>query len=125
MGHEVAERTATRLRERLGDGLRTVVVATADGWEASYLRDDLRKEYDQRGYEAVVDVFRSDEAFLRPATGDLPIGPRHAVVHYHENAFVLQFPISEAETILISVSPESGRDLMTFIESCRTVVDDD
>lgn len=121
MVREAAARVATNLRERLGDELRTVAVIRENGWETSYLREDLREKYDQETYAAVVDAVRLDRPL--PDTGSLPIGERRIVLQHHENALVLQFPVTETETILVSITPEAGRNLVEFIESCRRTID--
>lgn len=120
-----AERVTEFLREQLGDELRTVVVVTEDDWRMAYLRDDLKAEYDSEAYSAVVDSFRLETRLLSPETDALPVGERRALIHYHENAFVLQFPFSETESLLVSVTSEAGRNLMGFIETVREVVDDE
>ena len=123
MARTATERTAAFVRDRIGDGLRTVVLVTENDWETAYLRDDLKTVYDRRTYSEVVDAFRLQEGFMSPNIDGHPVGERRALVHYHESAFVLQFPFSETETILVSVTNDAGRDLMGFIETVRQVVE--
>ncbi|PSP79968.1 hypothetical protein BRC88_07605 [Halobacteriales archaeon QS_4_69_225] len=123
MSPEVA-RITEFVQEQVGDGLRTVAVVTPGGWELHYLRSDLKREYDEDAYGEVVESFRLEESSLAPATGDRPVGDRLAVVHYHENAFVLQFPVEERRSVLVSVTSDAGRELLEFIEECRSRVDD-
>lgn len=122
MVQEAAERLTTHLRDELGDGLRTVVIVQEDGQEIHYLRNDLRGGYTEHEFAQVVDAFRLDDALIAPEIDDTPVGERRAVVHYHENAFVLQFPFSASESILISINSEAGRHLLQFIEDCRQLV---
>ena len=122
MARTAAERTAAFVHDRIGEGLRTVVLVNEDDWEVAYLRDDLKAAYGQETYTEVVDAFRLEKGFISPGTTDHPVGERRALVHYHENAFVLQFPFSQTETILVSVTNDAGRDLMGFIETVRQVV---
>lgn len=70
----------------------------------------------------MVDTFRLEDPFLSPGIESRPVGERRGIVHYHENAFVIQFPVSASESILISLSPDAGRDLMDFLETCRQKV---
>lgn len=106
------------LRERVGEALRTVVILQPDDWTGVYLRDDLREAYDEDTYEAVLDRFR---AFSTDPTPDPigEIGERRALVHYHEEAFVVQLPFEDEASILVSVDADVGRELLTFIEQCR------
>jgi hypothetical protein len=122
MVEETAERLAEYVYDRVGNGLRTVVIVREDDHEIRYLRDDLREEYTSDTYREVVDTFRLDDPFLSPGLTAKPVGERRALIDYHENACVIRLPYSESETILISVSRDAGRDLIEFIESCREIV---
>jgi len=122
MVEETAERLAEYVYDRVGDGLRTVVIVRDDDYDIHYLSDELRREYTNDAYEAVVDTFRLESPFLSAELADTPVGERRALIDYHENACVVQFPYSESETILISVSREAGRDLIEFVEACREIV---
>lgn len=119
---DAAQRLTEHVLEKAGDGLRTVIVVNKGGFEVSYLRDDLRETYSREGFAEVVDAFRLEQPFLSPGVQHQPVGERRGLVHYHENACIIQIPYSETETILISLSQEAGRDLVGFIESCRQVV---
>lgn len=83
------------------------------------LRDVVQNQYSQEAFSAVVDSFRLDEPFLNPGTHERPVGERKAIDHYHNKAYVLQFPFSEWDSILVSLEREAGRDLLEFIEECR------
>jgi hypothetical protein len=122
MVEQTADRLTEYVHDRVGDELRTVVVINEDAHEIRYLRGDLQKKYTSETYEAVVDEFRLADPFQSPELAGKPVGERRALIEYHENACVIQFPYSETETILISVSREAGRDLIEFIESCREIV---
>ena len=123
MVEETAERLTEYLYDRVGDGLRTVVIVRDDDYAIHYLSDELRREYTNETYEAVVDTFRLESPFLSEELADTPVGERRALIDYHENACVIQFPYSASETILISVSREAGRDLIEFVEACRKIVE--
>lgn len=112
-------RVTEYIRDQVGDGLRTVVVVRNDGWELHYLRSDLEDEYTEDEYTEVLTTFRFDESFLSPGTDKYPVGKRRAIVHYHENAVVLQFPLEEHDSVLVSLTPAAGRNLLSFIEECR------
>lgn len=117
-----AQRLTEHVLENAGDGLRTVIVVNESEVEVNYLRGDLQKSYSREGFAEVVDAFRLEQPFLSPGVQHQPVGERRALVHYHENACIIQIPYSETGTILISLSQEAGRDLVGFIESCRQVV---
>lgn len=122
MARHAAERVTERLVDEVGNGLRTVVVVRPTGHDVVYLDDGLKRVYTEETFGEVVDTFRLEEPFLSPGIDGRPVGERRAILHYHTNAFVLQFPFSDDETILISVDPDVGRDLLGFIETCRALV---
>jgi hypothetical protein len=122
MVEEAAELLAEYVYDRIGDGLRTVVIIYNDDFEIRYLNDNLQQEYTKEAYEEVVNTFRLEDPFLSPKLEGQPVGERRALVDYHEHACVIQLPYSESETILISISRDAGRDLVEFIESCRQMV---
>lgn len=119
MAHEAARRVTEFLHERIGADLRTVVVIREDGHDIHYLREDLRERYDEKTYGDVVDAFRLEDPYMSPGVEDQPVGERRGIVHYHEHAFVVQFPVSDAESVLISLSRDSGQNLLEFLETCR------
>lgn len=122
MVKEAAIKLTEHVREQVGQGLRTVVIIREEGWEIQYLRSDLWEEYTAETFDRVTNTFRLEEPFLSPEIESRPIGERRAIVHYHENAFVLQFSYSENATILVSLSRDTGRDLLEFIEDCRRII---
>lgn len=122
MVEKTAKILAEYLYDRIGEGLRTVVVVKEDDYDIIYLSDALQEEYTKEAYTEVVDTFRLEEPFLSPGLSGQPVGERRALIDYHEYACVIQLPYSDEETILLSVSREAGKDLIEFIESCREIV---
>jgi hypothetical protein len=53
-------------------------------------------------------------------TSNSQLSSKNCLVHSHENAYVFQFPHEDCHSILLSVEPEVGSDLNSFIESCRS-----
>lgn len=119
MGHEAARRVTEFLHDRIGTDLRTVVIIREEGHDIHYLREDLQERYDGETYGDVVDTFRLEDPYMSPGIEDRPVGERRGIVHYHEHAFVIQFPVSDGESVLISLSRDSGRNLLQFLETCR------
>lgn len=124
MVEDAAQRLTDYVLEKAGDGLRTVIIVHDSGYDVTYLRDDLKKTYTTEGFSKVVDAFRLENPFLDPDLGKQPVGERRALVHYHQNACVIQIPFTATETILVSISQEAGRNLVSFIEACRNIVDE-
>lgn len=122
MAKEAAHRITRYVREKCGDGLRTVALVTADGWDGIYLRDDLKEQYGKSTYTEAVEIFRPTETTDFSNDVTLPLGSRHASVFFHEDAFVIRFRYSLDEYILVSIGPEAGRDLLEFIDDCKRIV---
>jgi hypothetical protein len=107
------------LEKRVGNSLRTVVIVKEEGYSVVHINDKLREQYTQESFSDVVESFRLERPHLNPDTHERPLGERKALVHYHQQAFRLQFPFSARESILVSLDCETGRDLLVFIEECR------
>lgn len=122
MVQDAADRLTDYLVDRVDDGLRTVVIVEPEGYEVAYMAPDLKEKYSRDTFSKVVETFRLKNPYFSPEIKGYPIGERRALIHYHKNAFVIQFPFSETETILISLTRDVGKDLFEFIESCRRVV---
>lgn len=121
-GISVGNRITNYLLDNVGGGLRAVIVVPESGFEIAYLNDRLEESYSMGTLANIVEAFRLDQPFFPPDIDGAPVGERRAVVHYYENAFVLQFPVSSTETILIGVDCEVDRDLLEFIDTCRRLV---
>ena len=117
----VTSDSAVRLAEfahrELGESLRTVVVVTEARFDPLYLREDLAETYTEETFSAVVQAFRAvpDDSL----EGQSPLGERHSVVHYYENAFVFQFDTADRDSVLLSVQSDVGTGLGAFIDDCR------
>ena len=118
MVSDAAHRITEFLRREVDEALRTVLILEADGWTGVYLRDDLRDLYDRDGYEDVVDQFREFSIGPKPESIG-HIGKRRVLVHYHDEAFVFQFPFEAGESILVCIDEDVGQGLSTFVERCR------
>jgi hypothetical protein len=119
MSSESINRLAHHARDELGRSLRTVAVVYDDDFEVVYLRDDLKELYTKDSYANIVDSFRDIPAAQWGSGKESPIGKRKSVVYCHENAFVFQFGVSGCHSVLMSVEPDVGTKLRTFIDDCQ------
>ncbi|WP_135306399.1 hypothetical protein [Haloarcula amylovorans] len=117
------QETTARLEEyaysNVGEALRTIAIVYEDDCEVIYLRDNLKGEYTAEEYHAIVDSFRAGPEPTEQSTDSLPIGDRQSLVHYHEKAFVFQFPHENCHSILLSVETSVGSKLRSFINGCQ------
>lgn len=119
MPRETGNRLADYARGQIGDALRTVVVLYENDCVVVYLRDDLRKTYTPEQYREVADSFRTDMRIDAHSSGETSIGQKRSLIHYHENAYVFQFPHDDCHSILMSVKPSVGSRLRSFINECQ------
>lgn len=106
-------------REQIDDALRTVVILYKDDCEVVYLRDDIRQTYTPDSYKQVAESFQIDLNTEIHERSSSQIGEKAAVIHYHEGAYVFQFPCDDCHSILLSVEPQVGTQLKSFIEGCQ------
>lgn len=119
MSDESITQLAHYARDKLDGSLRTVSVVYEDDFDVVYLRDDLKESYTKDSYANIVDSFRDIPAAQWNSGEKSPIGKRKSVVYCHENAFVFQFGVSGCHSVLMSVEPDVGTKLRTFIDDCQ------
>lgn len=104
---------------QVGDALRTVAILYENDCEVVFLRDDLKEQYEPEQYNQVATSYRTKLTHDTHSDDGHPVGDKHSTIHYHENAFVFQFPHENCHSILLSVEPDVGSRLESFIEGCR------
>jgi len=114
-GNNLVEYALSEVDEKL----RTVAVVFEDDFEILYLRDDLQETYSSSQYNRVVDSFRTERTPERDGKATAPLGAKQSLIHYHERAFVFQFPHADCHSILLSVEPSVGPRLESFITACQ------
>lgn len=118
MPGETSNQLVEYAREQVGDSLRTVSVLYENDCEVVYLRKNLQGTYNPDQYKRVAGSFRIDIGEEIHRSGNSPVGNKNCIIHYHENAYVFQFPHDGCHSILLSVEPEVGSRLKSFIEGC-------
>ncbi|MBX0325120.1 hypothetical protein EGH21_18995 [Halomicroarcula sp. F13] len=119
MPHETTARLAEYAHNNVNDALRTIAVVYEGDCEVLYLRDDLKGEYTAAEYKSVVDSFRVVPELTSDMTSEAPLGSKQCLIHYHEKAFVFQFPHEACHSLLLSVEPTVGSRLQSFINGCQ------
>lgn len=119
MPQETTEKLEDYAHRTVNEALRTIAILYNDGCEVVYLRDNLKGEYSKEEYYEVADTFRGIPELTASKTEDAPLGSKQALVHYHEKAYVFQFPHERCHSILLSVDPTVGSRLKSFIDGCQ------
>lgn len=117
MPRETSNRLVEFARDQIGNALRTVIVLYETDYEVIYLREDLDDSYTPTRFESAADSFRVDLG--HHVDGDTIIGTKQAVIHQHDDAFVFQFPHPGCHSVLMSVEPEVGSQLRSFVAECK------
>jgi NAD-dependent DNA ligase len=116
---ETGQQLAKYARSEVDQALRTVTVLYEDDCEVVYVRDDLQKEYAESQFKRNADSFRVDGVLDKVNEEHPFIGEKNSIIHYHENAYVFQFPHENCHSILMSVEPTVGSQLKSFISACQ------
>lgn len=82
-----------------------------------YLRDDIRKVRLESQIDRMLTRLRP-EASTREEQS-FPFGELRTTVRVFEDAIVLHFPTGHDRGIVVSLEPETARDLNTFIGECQ------
>jgi hypothetical protein len=119
MPGDTGSRLANYAYQIIDDALRTVAVLFDDDCDVIYLRDDLQDTYSLSQYEQVASSFRINTAEDIHRTNESPLQAKEAIIHYHHDVYVFQFPHEECHSILLSVESGIGSQLTSFIEGCK------
>ncbi|QLG63043.1 hypothetical protein [Halorarum salinum] len=89
-----------------------------DGAETDvlYLRDDLREERLLSEIDRMLKRLRPEASSKEERS--FPFGDLHATVRIFDDAIILHFPRGVDRGTVVSLAPETARDLNTFIGEC-------
>lgn len=118
MPSETGNELVEYAQSQVGDALRTVAVLYEDDSEVIYLRDDLAHEYSREQYRHISASFRIDLNEELHQSNTSLVDEKIAIIHYHDSAYVFQFPHDGCHSILLSIEPRVGERLQNFIEGC-------
>lgn len=117
MAPEYANQLVDFLEDQAGDTLRGAVHYTKDDYEVIYLRDDVEALYPDEKLEELFQYYRRRNAEKSdPAPFDL--GNRHCSVACYDDAILFHFTQGESVGTVITLDPEAGRDMLSFITDC-------
>ncbi|GGL34636.1 hypothetical protein GCM10009037_17820 [Halarchaeum grantii] len=115
-----------RLRDRLGDSLRSVVGYTRNDYTVHYLRDDVAADYDDAEIARGVEEMRF-ESLEAEYVNDL-FAERHGElrcnVTFFEDAVELNFPLSETEGLAVAVDADHFARQDSFVQYVLDLVTD-
>lgn len=111
------DRLIDYLERRASEYHRGTVRYDGNGTDVLYLREDIQET---RLSSQIDRMLRR----LRPETSSkeeraFPFGDLHATVRIFDEAILLHFPTGQDRGIVVSLEPETARDLNTFIGECE------
>lgn len=105
------------LEERAGEYHRGTVRYEGDDTNVLYLRDDLQEKRLTSEIDRMLSRLRPESAPKEERS--FPFGELRATVRLFEQAILLHFPTGNDRGIVVSLEPETARDLNTFIGECE------
>ena len=105
------------LEERAGEYHRGTVRYDQTDTDVLHLRDDVREERMLSEINRMLQRLRPEATMQEEQA--FPFGELHATVRVFEDALVLHFPISSKHGVVVSLEPETARNLNTFLGECE------
>ncbi|WP_248897868.1 hypothetical protein [Haloplanus halobius] len=116
---EDREEFVTALREDVDAGLRVVAEYDADGYDAFYVRDDIRPRLPDVAEELHEDLVL--QGIGRDRLEDLfSAGPLHCSVHRFEELTAFHFTAGEFTGLFVSVDSDAPIPLNSFASTCKS-----
>lgn len=104
------------LEDRAGDFHRGTVRYTDDTIGVLHLREDIKEHRLEGEIKRMLERLRPESAQAEERA--FPFGNLHATARVFDDAVILHFPTDEDCGVVVSLEPETARDLNTFIGEC-------
>lgn len=115
MSIEVSRALAGFFKQEVGQSLRLVGHYTDAEIDLVYLRADLQQRYDEGDFQQTFAIHRQDKAAAAQQQSVIAAGNHHATLRIYDEAIVFNFAQTDEIGTVVSVTPEVGRDLLTFV----------
>lgn len=117
MPKESATRLVGFLERQAGEYLRGAIHYSADEYVTIYMRDDVDALYPPEKMEELAEYYRQVN---RNQTAEEPfdLGTNHCTVNFYDDAILFHFTQGEELGTVITLEPEAGRDIVSFITDC-------
>lgn len=116
MSGDAVNRLVTYLDDRAGEYLRGAIQYTDDDYRVLFLRSDVEADYSERNLEEFCEYWRVREDGSEGAPFSL--GNVHCTVRFYDEALLFHFAQGEDVGTVVTLDPEAGRDIVTFITHC-------
>lgn len=110
------------LQNRTGEYLRGVVRYNKNTTDLLFIRDDIKK---QRLQSQIDRMLKRLQPETHSAEEDaFPFGDLYVTIRRFEEAIVMHFPLASNRGIVVSLEPDTARDLNTFTTECLRQIHD-
>ena len=106
------------LEKTAGEYHRGTVKYEGSESDVLYLRDDIRKQRMLSQIDRMLTRLRPEATSNEERA--FPFGDLHATVRTFDEAIIMHFPTGDDRGVLVSLEPETARDLNTFIGECMS-----
>lgn len=105
------------LRNQAGDYLRGVARYDSGGHSVIYLRDNLRSRRFKSDVSQMIDRLKQETRARENRA--FPFTDLHGTVRLFEEAMVMHYPHTQERGTVITLDPEVGQNLSTFMHECE------
>lgn len=112
-----ADSLVTFLEQRANEFHRGTVRYDGDNTDTLHLRDDIKEARLSSQIDRMLRRLRPEASSKEERS--FPFGDLHATVRLFDEAILLHFPTGKDRGIVVSLEPETARELNTFIGECQ------
>ena len=117
MTRQSVENLHAFLTDRAGGLLRVLLTYDGDGYEIHHRRQDLDRDcIEARSREVYENLTVADTASDDRLASD--VGTLDASLQVRSKAVIVHLPLDGGRGVVVSLEPEAGRDLTTFLGAC-------
>lgn len=115
MSIDVSQSLCEFFEREAGPALRLVGHYTRDSVDLVYLREDLEDAYDEDDFRRTFGVHREDKAAALKQQSVIDAGNHHCTLRLYDEAIVFNFAQTGDVGTVVSVDPDVGQNLLTFV----------
>lgn len=104
------------LKDCVGESLRGVVRYHEDSMDLLYLREDVRESRLQSQLDRMLTRLAPESHASEERS--FPLGDLYVTVRRFEEAIIMHFPTGRNRGVVVSLEPETARNLNTFTTEC-------
>lgn len=104
------------LDEQAGEYLRGVVRYDRESTDVPHLRDDVRESRLISQIDRMLSRLRPESTSAEERS--FPFGDLHVTLRMFDEAIIMHFPLGRDRGVVVSLEPETARQLNTFVGGC-------